>query len=265
MVVVAAAVVVTTAVVVAVVIVVVLVVVVVAAAATAATAVEAMASFIGDLNECEGQGEGHTCHPSMRCVNTPGSYECHCQSSRNCTNSCVVHGDEHPHGSEWTSPEDKCEQCTCRNGLTSCEQSKCDCSDPDVDLDCCPSCDLSGTCTHQAFTSVQQSGATWNYECQLCECKSGEIDCWPLECPALDCVNAFQTAGDCCPVCADSNQCASLTLGTGGQDLSETQCHYKGATYSHGGHWRLENDSCTECECKAGHICCAYSQHCSAG
>lgn len=33
-----------------------------------------------DIDECQQEGgrEGHHCHSNTRCVNTPGSYECHC-------------------------------------------------------------------------------------------------------------------------------------------------------------------------------------------
>lgn len=78
----------------------------------------------------------------------------------------------------------------------------------------------------------------------------GEIDCWPLTCPKLTCQNAIQRPGECCPVCEDSNPCVSLTLETGGQDLSQTTCTYMGTSFSHGEEWQLESDRCTSCQCK---------------
>ncbi|PVD29196.1 hypothetical protein C0Q70_11793 [Pomacea canaliculata] len=141
----------------------------------------------------------------------------------------------------------------------------CDCESPDVDLDCCPRCDVSASCHHQEFSLVLQHGETWTYRCQICECLHGETDCWPMDCPQLTCQNAVQEPGDCCPRCVDTNPCANpLLLQAGGRDSSTSTCVYMGTTYGHGDTWVLETDPCTSCECKAGHICCSYSQTCAA-
>ncbi|CAG5125876.1 unnamed protein product, partial [Candidula unifasciata] len=216
-----------------------------------------------DIDECQDEGEGHTCHPSMQCVNKEGGYTCQCRNTEPCHSSCIFEGSEHSDGSKWTSPMDACKDCQCKAGRTTCHQIACNCSNPKVDLKCCPSCDSGSTCEHQEFKTRQQNGDAWVYQCQRCECLHGEIDCWPLSCPKLTCQNAIQRPGECCPVCAESNPCVSLTLETGGQDLSQTKCAYMGSSFSHGEEWQLESDRCTLCQCKAGHICCTFTQTCS--
>lgn len=39
-----------------------------------------------DVNECQGEGSGHTCHMSTTCVNTEGGYICACQIGMPCIN-----------------------------------------------------------------------------------------------------------------------------------------------------------------------------------
>ena len=43
--------------------------------------------YFADVNECVGEGEGHTCHPSTQCVNKEGGYSCQCGSKDNCLHS----------------------------------------------------------------------------------------------------------------------------------------------------------------------------------
>ncbi|XP_055887465.1 protein kinase C-binding protein NELL1-like isoform X3 [Biomphalaria glabrata] len=215
-----------------------------------------------DVNECKGEGEGHTCHPSLTCVNTEGGYTCQCPNSSGCHKNCMHEGKVHLDKSRWTSVKDVCQECTCQEGRTICHDSPCDCASPSVNLRCCPSCDSSSTCPHQEFLVHQQSGDTWFYQCQRCKCMQGETSCWPINCPQQTCQNAIQRPGDCCPVCADTNPCAAWAMETGGQDLSQLSCSHAGVSYSHGDEWTLPSDLCTKCQCKAGHICCSAIQAC---
>ncbi|KAH9491550.1 Protein kinase C-binding protein nell1 [Bulinus truncatus] len=216
-----------------------------------------------DVNECKGEGEGHTCHPSMSCVNTEGGYKCACPENVECRQSCLHEGKEHMDQSKWISFTAPCKECLCQVGRTICRDIPCDCASPSVNLRCCPSCDSSGTCSHQESQVRQKSGDTWFYQCQRCNCLNGETKCGPIDCPQLSCQNAIQQPGDCCPVCSHSNPCASWAVEAGGQDLSQLACVYSGINYSHGDEWTLPSDPCTQCQCKAGHICCSAIQKCT--
>ena len=37
-----------------------------------------------DINECIGEGGGHSCHESTECVNTEGGYQCVCNLETPC-------------------------------------------------------------------------------------------------------------------------------------------------------------------------------------
>ncbi|XP_071078642.1 protein kinase C-binding protein NELL2-like isoform X3 [Haliotis cracherodii] len=217
-----------------------------------------------DINECAGEGNGHTCHPTMHCINEEGSYQCGCINNSTCLQNCLFEGQEHKNGDTWLSTVDKCLACTCQSGVTTCHKKKCDCGDTEVDNDCCPYCNLTAQCPHQEFSLFMQNGERWTFQCQTCECLQGEIDCWPLECPDDQCHNMVQEKGDCCPRCIDDNPCINPNLGLGGQDHSTTKCMYLNHQFGHGDSWVLESDKCTSCECKAGHICCSFNQTCYA-
>ncbi|XP_059141488.1 protein kinase C-binding protein NELL1-like [Physella acuta] len=203
-----------------------------------------------DVNECQGEGEGHTCHNTTQCVNTDGGYTCQCTARGNCKKSCVFEGSEYNDRSTWKSVRDICKQCRCNSGRTSCQQMQCDCTDPNVNLQCCPSCNNNSSCPHQELRVLKQSGDSWLFNCQRCQCLNGEVTCWPLVCPKQSCENPIRQAGDCCPVCADHNPCAVWNMETGGQDLSQLTCMYLGTKYSHGEQWSLKEDTCTTCLCK---------------
>ncbi|XP_071134214.1 protein kinase C-binding protein NELL1-like isoform X2 [Mytilus edulis] len=217
-----------------------------------------------DVNECQGEGSGHTCHMSTTCVNTEGGYTCACQIGMPCINDCMRNGEYHRNNSVWTDEEDKCIQCLCQNGVTSCHKKPCDCSAADVDFECCRHCDESSKCQHQEVPIFLKNGERWIFQCQTCECLDGEIDCWPLTCPKVACHTTIQEPGDCCPRCVEDNPCLSFIHETGGADNSASSCLYKGHRYTHGDNWVLREDTCTSCECKAGHICCLFNHTCTS-
>ncbi|XP_050392092.1 protein kinase C-binding protein NELL1 isoform X1 [Patella vulgata] len=218
-----------------------------------------------DINECIGEGSGHTCHTSMECINMEGGYECACKPGTACIPHCIFEEKEYGNSEKWFSTNDKCLQCSCMSGVTTCHKRSCDCMDPDVDLDCCPHCDLTAQCSHQEYPLYMQNGEQWSFQCQTCECLHGEVDCWPLECPNIICENIIQEPGDCCPRCIDDSPCTNLNLDVGGLDHSSDTCIYVGRTYRHGNSWLLDSDPCTTCDCIAGHICCSFNETCSVG
>ncbi len=131
-------------------------------------------------NSCEGIDECstglHTCHHSAKCVNEDGGYYCECKSTDNseriCSNNCIHNNIEYSDGNEWTSDNDSCMKCSCNKGVVTCHKPTCNCKDAQIDLDCCPQCDISSrVCHHQQDPSIKyRTGQTWVYDCQMCEC-----------------------------------------------------------------------------------------------
>lgn len=90
---------------------------------------------------------------------------------------CMHGSEEIPHGREWI---DKCNLCTCKEGILSCSAAPCVCSShpaavtsrgPRLSRDCCPQCDARNDCHHQELHHVIfHSGERWVYQCQTCEC-----------------------------------------------------------------------------------------------
>ncbi|XP_050437668.1 protein kinase C-binding protein NELL2-like isoform X2 [Adelges cooleyi] len=153
-----------------------------------------------DIDECS--INNHTCHPSTICVNTIGSYECHCHqkdtsdgttsvgNSLECKSSCLVKANngstEELENGSWFMPQE-CTNCTCVSGNLKCGRIECDCSNEDhKKLSCCAKCDAQSSCSHQEIPNVWfHSGQQWVYQCQTCECLMGQVDCWPMQCPPL--------------------------------------------------------------------------------
>lgn len=218
----------------------------------------------GDLNECLGEGDGHTCHPTTTCFNTEGSYECKCNYENDCAHSCIYEGYYHENSTKWISEIDMCSQCKCTNGVTKCEPNECKCNAADVNLNCCPQCTKKGKCEHQEELRLMAHGEKWVFQCQTCECLNGEIDCWPLECPQLTCSEIIKVPGDCCPRCKNDEPChendrySIVNVG-----LPVEVCRYRGRRYQNNEIWKLDGDRCTSCKCKRGHICCSFNQTCT--
>ncbi|XP_046995713.1 protein kinase C-binding protein NELL1-like [Schistocerca americana] len=201
-----------------------------------------------DVDECS---EGlHTCHPSAKCINTEGSFQCSCSDTEtpNCKLSCMFEGDELMNGGVVTPKGRPCHRCECSDGVVSCRDPMCDCSQRSSRNDkCCPQCDPSAACHHQELRHVVfRSGERWIYQCQTCECLYGEIDCWPMECPPLLCSEPILAPGDCCPRCEDD----PCPLDRGDNGSSGQPCTYAGHLFESGTQWQNPHDKCSTCNCK---------------
>ncbi|XP_043204640.1 protein kinase C-binding protein NELL1-like isoform X1 [Amphibalanus amphitrite] len=197
-----------------------------------------------DVDECS--ENLHTCDPQATCVNTNGSYTCECVGLQ-CTNNCTVGDEVHPHGSSWPDSERACHTCLCLDGVTTCQPRPCDCSDPDVDVTCCPKCDSSSGCFHQTRPNVRfRNGDRWLHQCQLCECLAGEIDCWQQQCPPVACSNPVWPEGDCCPRCEDDPCAAPANRSTA------APCNIAAPpqALASAAHWRTLQAHCPDCRCK---------------
>ncbi|XP_054015897.1 protein kinase C-binding protein NELL1-like isoform X1 [Hylaeus anthracinus] len=235
-----------------------------------------------DIDECNDQTieRRHTCHPSAKCVNTEGGYECVCplqednHTAEECRLSCWFENREVGNGETLAPAGNPCRRCTCKDGVVTCRDPICDCSAPGSHRDkCCPQCDPAASCRHQELHHlVFRSGERWIYQCQTCECLYGEIDCWQMECPPVTCSNPVTEDGDCCPRCED-DPCARELPGNGTSLSVLTRprpCSYSGIIHDSGSSWQDPHDKCTTCECKVpycaqldGQLCCSYDYGCA--
>nr|XP_033332762.1 protein kinase C-binding protein NELL1-like isoform X1 [Megalopta genalis] len=215
-----------------------------------------------DIDECNDQTieRRHTCHPSAKCANTEGGYQCICplqednRTAEECRLSCWFEEREVENGETLAPAGNPCRRCTCKDGVIACRDPVCDCSAPGSRRDkCCPQCDPAASCRHQELHHlVFRSGERWIYQCQTCECLYGEIDCWQMECPPVTCSNPVTEDGDCCPRCED-DPCAREPSGNGTTLSTLTRprpCSYSGIIHDSGSSWQDPHDKCTTCECK---------------
>ncbi|XP_063987428.1 protein kinase C-binding protein NELL1-like isoform X5 [Diachasmimorpha longicaudata] len=232
-----------------------------------------------DIDECNDQTleRRHTCHPTARCINTDGGYQCDCpgvETSQECKLSCWFEDREVGNGETLAPAGNPCRQCTCKDGVISCRDPICDCSLPSSRRDkCCPQCDPAASCRHQELHHlIFRSGERWIYQCQTCECLYGEIDCWQMECPPVSCTNPVTEDGDCCPRCEDDPCAREIHTNITGIALSShpRPCSYAGIIHDSGSSWQDPHDKCTTCECKVpycaqldGQLCCSYDYGCA--
>ncbi|GBP07047.1 Protein kinase C-binding protein NELL1 [Eumeta japonica] len=157
-----------------------------------------------DIDECE--DGSHTCHPSAVCRNIDGGFRCECETQP-CELSCSWRGAIMSDGARW--PEaNGCQRCSCTAGVVSCSRTPCACDAPSNVTDsslaavgaetaptaCCAHCDPRYHCRHQEMHHVTfRSGDRWLYQCQICECLLGEVDCWEPHCE-----ESSEAAGACC-------------------------------------------------------------------
>ncbi|KYN34519.1 Protein kinase C-binding protein NELL1 [Trachymyrmex septentrionalis] len=247
-----------------------------------------------DIDECNDLTieRRHTCHPTAKCVNTEGGYECVCppakdleESGKECRLNCWFEDREVTNGDTLAPSGNPCRRCTCQDGVITCKDPVCDCSAPGSHRDkCCPQCNPAASCRHQELHHlVFRSGERWIYQCQTCECLYGEIDCWQMECPPVTCSNPVTEEGDCCPRCED-DPCAREVLVNGTSFTVPSRprpCSYAGIVHDSGSSWQDPHDKCTTCECKNrikggirwrrtswaqktdGQLCCSYDYGCA--
>ncbi|MGH0137314.1 UNVERIFIED_CONTAM: hypothetical protein FKN15_069950, partial [Acipenser sinensis] len=215
-------------------------------------------TFCKDIDECA-TGR-HGCASDTVCFNLDGGYDCKCPHGKNCTGDCVHESKIKHNGQIWVLENDRCTVCSCQSGLVMCRRMVCDCENPTVDLFCCPECDprLSSQCLHQSGQMVYSSGDTWVQNCQQCQCLQGEVDCWPLFCPKIECEFTVIPEGECCPRCV-SDPCQADTVRN---DLTKTCTDEHNMVRFTGSSWIKHGTECTLCHCKNGHVCCLVDPMC---
>nr|XP_020760737.1 protein kinase C-binding protein NELL2 [Odocoileus virginianus texanus] len=211
-----------------------------------------------DIDEC-GTGR-HGCANDTVCFNLDGGYDCRCPHGKNCTGDCIHDGKVKHNGQIWVLENDRCSVCSCQNGFVMCRRMVCDCENPTVDLFCCPECDprLSSQCLHQNGDTLYNSGDTWVQNCQQCRCLQGEVDCWPLPCPEVECEFSVLPENECCPRCV-TDPCQADTIRN---DITKTCLDEMNVVRFTGSSWIKHGTECTLCQCKNGHICCSVDPQC---
>ncbi|KAB0378518.1 hypothetical protein FD755_010096, partial [Muntiacus reevesi] len=199
-----------------------------------------------DIDEC-GTGR-HSCANDTICFNLDGGYDCRCPHGKNCTGDCIHDGKIKHNGQIWVLENDRCSVCSCQNGFVMCRRMVCDCENPTVDLFCCPECDprLSSQCLHQNGETLYNSGDTWVQNCQQCRCLQGEVDCWPLPCPEVECEFSVLPENECCPRCV-TDPCQADTIRN---DITKTCLDEMNVVRFTGSSWIKHGTECTLCQCK---------------
>ncbi|TKC41452.1 hypothetical protein EI555_010354, partial [Monodon monoceros] len=198
-----------------------------------------------DIDEC-GTGR-HSCANDTICFNLDGGYDCRCPHGKNCTGDCIHDGKVKHNGQIWVLENDRCSVCSCQNGFVMCRRMVCDCENPTVDLFCCPECDprLSSQCLHQNGETLYNSGDTWVQNCQQCRCLQGEVDCWPLPCPEVECEFSVLLENECCPRCV-TDPCQANTIRN---DITKTCLDEMNVVRFTGSSWIKHGTECTLCQC----------------
>ncbi|XP_063293927.1 protein kinase C-binding protein NELL1 isoform X3 [Pelobates fuscus] len=211
-----------------------------------------------DINECA--LKTHTCWNDSACVNLEGGFDCLCPSGPSCTGDCPHEGALKRNGQVWTLKEDRCSVCSCKDGKIFCRRTACDCQNPSVDLFCCPECDtrVTSQCLDQDGHKLYHSGDNWTYECQQCRCMEGEVDCWPMTCPTLNCEYTAVSEGECCPHCVEDPCLADNVT----YDIKKTCQDNHGIARLSGAVWTMVGSPCTTCKCKNGSVCCSVDLEC---
>lgn len=211
-----------------------------------------------DINECK-TGR-NTCSNDTVCFNLEGGYDCRCPHGHNCTGDCIYDNKVKHNGQIWVLDSDRCSVCSCQAGRVMCRRMVCDCANPTADLFCCPECDprLSSQCLHQNGLLTYGSGDTWVDNCQQCQCLQGQVDCWPLSCPPVDCEFTVVPEGECCARCV-ADPCQADTIRN---DITKTCTDEHGIARLSGSSWVKHGTECTLCQCKNGHICCSVNPMC---
>uniref|UniRef100_A0A673Y3Q1 Neural EGFL like 2 n=1 Tax=Salmo trutta TaxID=8032 RepID=A0A673Y3Q1_SALTR len=199
-----------------------------------------------DINECK-TGR-NTCANDTVCFNLEGGYDCRCPHGRNCTGDCIHDNKVKHNGQIWVLDNDRCSVCSCQTGRVMCRRMVCDCENPTADLFCCPECDprLSSQCLHQNGLLTYGSGDTWVENCQQCQCLQGQVDCWPLLCPHVDCEFTVVPEGECCARCV-TDPCQADTIRN---NITKTCMDEHGIKRFSGSSWVKHSTECTLCQCK---------------
>uniref|UniRef100_A0AAV2MQ29 VWFC domain-containing protein n=1 Tax=Knipowitschia caucasica TaxID=637954 RepID=A0AAV2MQ29_KNICA len=152
------------------------------------------------------------------------------------------------HGEQWQ--KDPCVTCVCDRGQSRCHSHTCprlNCQKGQSAVRrpglCCEECVWpKGSCLYEGLPGPSASGSG----CEFCSCSRGQVLCQRADCQQVHCPQGSDLVieeGKCCPVCSSE----------------KPFCVHHGKTYKALSRW--SEDSCRECECRAGHVTC-YVRSC---
>lgn len=76
--------------------------------------------------------------------------------------------------------------------------------------------------------------------------QQGQVDCWPLPCPPVDCEFTTVPEGECCPRCV-TDPCQADTIRN---DITKTCTDEHSISRFSGSSWIKHGTECTLCQCK---------------
>lgn len=82
--------------------------------------------------------------------------------------------------------------------------------------------------------------------------QDGETDCWPMDCPKLNCFPVVHDAGACCPRCARPDPCATEPQRNSSSEAPS--CTFKGQVMPNKHTWTPDSDNCSSCQCQVSYI-----------
>lgn len=82
--------------------------------------------------------------------------------------------------------------------------------------------------------------------------QQGQVDCWPLPCPPVDCEFTVVPEGECCPRCV-TDPCQADTIRN---DITKTCTDEHNISRFSGSSWIKHGTECTLCQCKVRRQLC---------
>lgn len=103
--------------------------------------------------------------------------------------------------------------------------------------------------------SIAFPGETWYSNCQTCECLNGETDCWSIDCPPVNCHNAYLQPGDCCYRCPGAQESRPEDRCTHWhKNGTFSECHLLQDTIQSGTRVTLPHSNCISCKCQVSFL-----------
>ncbi|KAL1257116.1 hypothetical protein QQF64_012661 [Cirrhinus molitorella] len=213
---------------------------------------------------------------------------------------CIFEGQRYAESQQFLHPNDRCQLCSCTNGVVSCHRRPCPsavCPHP-VIQECCRTCD---GCMYegQEYQNGQEFPDPVD-RCGHCVCRNGHVTCNKGLCQNPGCSNPHTRPNQCCPACDGclyhgrdcgngerfpdpNNQCQDCSCLNGSVSCTPVSCpeapcrrpvrppgeccptcigicEHLGQVYENGATFSPPNDRCSTCTCQNGAVSCERRQ-----